>query len=224
MTVTLVMPQHIADQIFEAAAADVETAGVLLARYVKTPLGDTRLLARQVQWVPDAAYRVRDATEMKIASHGYVPALAAAEADQSVPIWIHTHPEARHRPDQSKRDEIVDEELTDLFRLRSGSPLYAAVVFSRTRGRLSFTGHIESTPGASTLIACGLLVEGSRSFQTGSMTSKHRPTIRQEHSCVRRRDPKGAWRPPRGRRRLRWHRISSYRATRAPRRTSLPPV
>ena len=81
MTVTLVVPEQIADELFEAAWADVETAGMLLARHVETPGGDIRLLARGIHWVPDGAYRVREASEMSIASHGYVPALAAAEAD-----------------------------------------------------------------------------------------------------------------------------------------------
>ena len=144
MTVTLVLPNQIADEMFEAAAADVETAGVLLARHVKTPCGDVRLLARELLWIPDDAYRVRDATALRIASHGYVPALAAAEADQSVPIWMHTHPGNDSSPRPSKRDEIVDEELADLFRLRSGSPLYGAVVISRRGERLCFAGHIES--------------------------------------------------------------------------------
>ncbi len=145
MTVTLVVPEQIADELFEAAGADVETAGVLLARHVQTPCGDVRLLARGMHWVLDDAYRVREANELSIASHGYVPALAAVEADQSVPIWLHTHPGTDTSPRPSKYDEIVDEELADLFRLRSGSPLYGAVIVARTGGRLCFTGHIEST-------------------------------------------------------------------------------
>ena len=124
--------------------AHTETACVLLARYVQAPEGGVRLLARELHWVPDDAYLVRDATALSIASHGYVPALAAAEADQSVPIWLHTHPGRESSPRPSKHDEIVDEELADLFRLRSGSPYYGAIVIARTEGHLCFTGHIES--------------------------------------------------------------------------------
>lgn len=145
MTVTLVLPQQIADELFEAAAADVEAAGVLLARHVETPGGGVRLLARDIRWVPHDAYRVREATELSIASHGYVPALAAAEVDQAVPIWVHTHPGDESSPQPSKHDEIVDEELADLFRLRSGSPLYGAVIVARTGKRPCFTGHIQSS-------------------------------------------------------------------------------
>ena len=144
MTVTLVLPDWIAAALFDATAADVETACVLLARQVETPGGNVRLLARALHWVPDDAYRRRDPTALSIASHGYVPALAAAEADRSVPIWLHTHPGNESSPRPSRQDELVDEQLADLFRLRAGSPLYGAIVIARPGGRPCFTGHIES--------------------------------------------------------------------------------
>ena len=143
MTVTLVLPDHIATELFDATAADVETACVLLARHVETPRGNVRLLARALHWVPDDAYRRREATALSIASHGYVPALAAAEADGSVPIWLHTHPGNDSSPRPSKYDELVDEQLADLFRLRAGSDLYGAIVIAQPEGRRCFTGHIE---------------------------------------------------------------------------------
>lgn len=144
MTVTLVLPQHIASQLTEAVAADVESAGVLIARLVETNQGNLRLLGRDMHWVPDDAYLVRTAKELSIPSHGYIPALAAAESDKAVPIWLHTHPGGESSPRPSEYDEIVDEELSDLFRLRSGSPLYGAVVVAKTGGHFCFSGHIES--------------------------------------------------------------------------------
>ena len=144
MTVTLVLPDQMATELLDATAAAIETACVLLARRVETPAGNVRLLARALHWVPDTAYLQRDATALSIASHGYVPALAAAETDRSVPIWLHTHPGNGSSPRPSKRDELVDKQLADLFRLRAGSPLYGALVLARTAGRLCFTGHIES--------------------------------------------------------------------------------
>ena len=144
MTVTLVLPDQIAAELFDAAAADIETACVLLARHVETPGGQIRLLARAVHWVPDDAYLRRDATGLSIRSHGYVPALAAAEADRSVPIWLHTHPGDDSSPRPSKHDELVDKQIADLFRLRAGSSLYGAVVLARPRGRSCFAGHIQS--------------------------------------------------------------------------------
>ena len=147
MTTTLVLPQQIADELFEATSPDVETAGVLLARRVETPGGNVRLLARAMHWVPDDAYRVREAAALSIASHGYVPALGAAEADESVPIWLHTHPGYESSPRPSRHDKVVDREIADLFRLRSGSPFYGSVVVARPGRHLCFTGHIESADG-----------------------------------------------------------------------------
>ena len=144
MTVTLVLPQHIADQLIEAVAAEVESAGVLLARPVKTDQGNLRLLGRYMHWVPDDAYLDRTATMLSIPSHGYIPALAAAESDKAVPIWLHTHPGSESSPRPSRYDEIVDQELSDLFRFRSGSSIYGAVVVANTEGQFCFSGHIES--------------------------------------------------------------------------------
>ena len=145
MTITLVLPEQTADELYKAAAEDVESAGVLLARFVETPDGDVRLLGREMHWVPNDAYLLRNATELIVASHGYIPALASAENDQSVPIWLHTHPGRKSSPRPSKRDEVVDKELAGLFQLRSGSPFYGSVVIARKGQQLSFAGHIEST-------------------------------------------------------------------------------
>lgn len=144
MRATLVLPDRIAAELFDVAATDVETACVLLARQVDTPAGNTRLLARALHWVLDDAYLRRDATGLSISSGGYVPALAAAEADGAVPIWLHTHPGNDASPRPSKCDQLVDKQLADLFRLRAGSTLYGAVVLARPEGRPCFTGHIES--------------------------------------------------------------------------------
>ena len=144
MSITLVVPQDIGDELLRAALAQRETAGVLLARNVNTPGGDVRLLARAIRWVPDDAYRKRTPTALSIVSDGYVPALAAAEADQCIPIWLHTHPGQHSTPRPSKWDEAVDEELADVFRLRSGSAYYGAVTISPTERRLAFTGHIDA--------------------------------------------------------------------------------
>ena len=144
MTVTLVLSDLLADELRDAAAGSVESGGVLLARYVKTPTGNVRLLGHEMRWVPDHAYRRRRADELVVASEGFVPALAAAEEHASVPIWVHTHPGTNSSPTPSARDRVVDRNLADLFRLRSGNPWYGALIVSRSGVRLDFTGHIES--------------------------------------------------------------------------------
>lgn len=144
MTTTLVVPEPIANELSEAASGTVESGGVLLARRVETPAGDLRLLGHAMRWVPAHAYRVREATELVVASEGFVPALAEAEEHGSIPIWTHTHPGTRSSPMPSARDRVVDARLADVFRLRSGSSWYGALIVSLTGGSLDFTGHIES--------------------------------------------------------------------------------
>lgn len=142
MTVTLVLPEGIAAELFRAGEADIETACVLLARVVETPSGETRLLGRALHWVPENAYEHRSATAMVVSSAGFVPALAAAESESCMAIWLHTHPGTDSSPTPSKRDRRVDQELAELFRLRSGSRFYGAVVLARPKGRPAFSGHI----------------------------------------------------------------------------------
>ena len=145
MATTLVLPQSIADDLSDAAGRHVESGAVLLARHVNTPDGNVRLLGHAIHWVPDSAYRLRAADELVVISEGFVPALAAAEAHKSVPIWVHTHSGHGASPRPSSRDRVVDAQLADLFRLRSGSPWYGALIVGPSGGNLTFTGHLEST-------------------------------------------------------------------------------
>ena len=144
MTTTLVVAESIANELLEAASGTVESGGVLLARHVETPTGDTRLLGHTMRWVPAHAYQTREATELVVASEGFVPALAEAEEQGSIAIWTHSHPGSTSTPTPSARDHIVDARLADVFRLRSGSPWYGALIVSQTGGSLDFTGYIES--------------------------------------------------------------------------------
>ena len=144
MTTTLVVPESIANALSEAASGTVESGGVLLARRVETPTGNVRLLGHTMRWVPANAYLTRAATELVVASEGFVPALADAEECESIPIWTHTHPGSNSSPVPSARDQVVDARLADVFRLRSGNPWYGALIVSHMGDRLEFTGHIES--------------------------------------------------------------------------------
>ena len=144
MIVTLVIPEHIATELSEATSMGVESGGVLLARYTQTPRGNVRLLGHEIHWVPEHAYRTRNLTELVVASEGFVPALSSAERHQLVPMWLHTHPGSNGSPQPSQRDNVVDARLADLFRIRSGSPWYGAIILSRSERNLEFTGHIES--------------------------------------------------------------------------------
>jgi molybdopterin/thiamine biosynthesis adenylyltransferase len=144
MSVTLVLPREIADDLRTIAALPVETGGVLLVSVVQTPDGNMRLLARKMLWVKDSAYIRRGRDKMAITSEGYVPFLAEAEALGATAIWVHTHPGIGGIPCPSQRDEEVDRQIADLFRLRSGSVYYATLIFSPCANDLVFTGYIQS--------------------------------------------------------------------------------
>lgn len=150
MTVTLVLPDPIVAELAAKAALPVETAGVLLAAKHSTREGSTRLLARSLHWIPDAAYERRETQEMVIASEGYIKALSIAEQDGAVPLWVHTHPGGS--PVRSAKDEKVDQRIADVFRLRSGSSCYGTVIASPAPDGLALTGTIQEAECAAAAI------------------------------------------------------------------------
>lgn len=148
MTTTLVLPLAIADAIREAASHHVETAAVVLASVTHTPDGQVRILARQIRWVPDSAYIRRKEDALSITSDGYVGALADADRLGAVCIWMHTHPGGRGVPLPSEHDFVVDREIADVFRLRSGNPYYGALIFSYREDGFAFSGYLHKEGSA----------------------------------------------------------------------------
>lgn len=146
MSITLVLPDFLVTDLAKKAALPVETAGILLAAQHDAGAGTTRLLARSLHWVSDRAYQRRTADEMLIASEGYIQALALAEQDDAIPLWVHTHPKGR--PVRSAKDERVDKMIADVFRLRSGSNYYGTVIVSPAAGGVSLTGTLQEAERA----------------------------------------------------------------------------
>ena len=143
MTASIVVPQNIAEELQAVAGLQKETAGIMLAGVAEAPNGDIKLLARYMRWVDEAAYSRREWDGLTIQSQGYVHALAEAETLGAVCIWVHTHPGQGVLPQPSKRDHVVDGEIADLFRLRSGSPYYGSLIFSLNSFELAFTGYLQ---------------------------------------------------------------------------------
>ena len=141
MDTTLVLYEPIVGELEEMARLPVESGGVLLARRCRTRNGNLRLLARSIHWVPESAYIRRTSREMLVPPEGYVPALGAAEQENAVPLWLHTHPTAG--PSPSDKDRRVDAALADAFRLRSGADLYGTVIVSTMPNGLAFTGTVQ---------------------------------------------------------------------------------
>jgi molybdopterin/thiamine biosynthesis adenylyltransferase len=87
---------------------------------------------------------------MLIASEGYVAALGAAEVDHAVPIWFHTHPFEDGVPLPSSHDRQVDDEIADLFQLRSGSGFYGTLIVSPRQEGFAFSGELTPENGVKT--------------------------------------------------------------------------
>lgn len=144
MSCTLLLPHALTHEILQAVQDPLETAGVLLGSLRDVGGGQRKLLGRKILWVPANAYRTRRPDALSIGSEGYVPALQEAEAMDACAIWFHTHPSQIGIPLPSYHDEIVDGQLRDLFRLRTGSEVYGSLIFSPAPTGLSFTGFVES--------------------------------------------------------------------------------
>jgi molybdopterin/thiamine biosynthesis adenylyltransferase len=136
---TLVLPQEIARDIARAARTDIEVAAVILVGAADTRAG-LRLLTREIHWVPADCYQRQTYNSLSISSHGFVPALRRAEELSATPVFLHTHPGDDADPRPSKWDDIVDEQLADTFRIRSGSDRYASLVFSPAQRLFRFSG------------------------------------------------------------------------------------
>lgn len=147
MIASLIIPEPLIEELHSVANLANETAGVMLAGVAEAPNGDLRLLARHMRWVGEAAYDRRDWNGLTIRSEGYVHALAEAETLGASCIWVHTHPGQNALPQASKHDRIVDREIADLFRLRSGSPYYGALIFSPRSSAMAFTGYLHREGG-----------------------------------------------------------------------------
>lgn len=143
-SVTLVITDDLHAEFVRAAEGELETAGVVLANLVISQDCSVRLLATGIRWCPPESYAERYETGLLITSDGYVPALAEAEAAGSMALWLHTHPGDGASPCPSPHDESVDDQLGDVFRLRTGSDWYGSVIISAKNGQLRFTGRLES--------------------------------------------------------------------------------
>lgn len=143
MSLTLVIPQTLIQEINDALELPYETAGVLIAGLAEAPNGDIKLLAQKICWVPESAYKHREHSALTVTSDGYVPALGEAERSGALCMWFHTHPGEGALPYPSEHDRVVDAQLAELFRLRTGSPYYGALICSRRPSGLIFTGHLE---------------------------------------------------------------------------------
>ena len=156
---TLVLPDWIAIELARVAKEPLESAGVILVGVARTSCG-LRLLGAQLHCIPDDGYNVREGDRLAIPSQSYVALLALAEAAELTPVFFHTHPGAVGDPRPSVWDDAVDDELCETFRIRSGSDIYASLVFSPSGSWFSFTGRVRD--GEEELAITRVFIAGDR--------------------------------------------------------------
>lgn len=147
MTVTLILTDADAEALASAASEREEVAGVLVANVHQGADGNLRLLVRRLRMVRDEAYVKRTRHEMVITPEGYVASLGEAEKLGAMALWFHTHPGNSAIPRPSASDRRVDEDLADLFRLRSGSPFYGTLIVSPGGRGIRFSGTLQHEDG-----------------------------------------------------------------------------
>lgn len=170
---TLVLPAAIANQLTGMAAHSIESGAVLLARPSRLSDGGVRLIGFELHPVPDDGYLERTDRSLGISSDGYMPALRRAEEAAAVAIWVHTHPGDGSPTRPSRRDLIVNDQLTGTFADRSGSGLYGALIVGVDDGTLTFTGELR---GATNTPIGRMFVVGDR-FQLLQAEDADRPTL-----------------------------------------------
>jgi molybdopterin/thiamine biosynthesis adenylyltransferase len=147
---TLALREEHWQVIVEMLELPVETGGFILAG-ITYDEDDLTLFGRTLHWVPDEHYAERGRDGLAIASRWYWPLFGRAQRDDAVPIFIHTHPEARPKP--SIRDEAADRGLWANAIARSRAPFYVSLIVGGTSEKPTFTGRIYDADGRVTPLA-----------------------------------------------------------------------
>jgi len=135
--ITMTMHAEVARSVREAAASEVEIAGVLIVGVSETP-GEIRLLVREFHSAN--SYELQTPAELRLAPSAYMPALARAHRLGASALFLHSHPTAE--PSASPCDDVVDDQLRSVFQIRTRSALYGSMVVRIVNGEIEFTGRL----------------------------------------------------------------------------------
>lgn len=158
-TTTLTLTEDIWVEVTAALDLPVESAAVLTARVVRN--GPTELLlVRQLHWVPENHYLVREPMTLSIASEGYVPALGVAADDDALAIFMHTHPDGS--PSPSSYDDQVDRDLGAVFGRRTRTDRYVSLIIGGTIDDPRFTCRMYGADSSEPALVSRIRVVGTR--------------------------------------------------------------
>ena len=135
---TIAFPEPLWAELCQPLDLDVETAAIVVARPARSDGRLTLLVAISLgsrRRLPSPrAPRARDRLKR------LRPALKLAADDGAVAIFFHTHPSGDPTP--SEHDLVVDEQLRDLFQLRTEQPLYSSLILGGSAVQPRFSGKV----------------------------------------------------------------------------------
>jgi hypothetical protein len=148
---------------------DVETAAMCQAGIALSEDGVT-LLLREVDWVPERHYE-RTPVRLKIASPGFVPGFTKAAREGTVPVFFHSHPGGGAGP--SSHDDEVEAEMKRLAVIRTGKPLFGAVIIGGSSSAPTFSARIYIDSNKPPVLAEKLRVVGRQLRIIPSATARY---------------------------------------------------
>jgi molybdopterin/thiamine biosynthesis adenylyltransferase len=132
-------------RLVDLSQISIESGAVVLVDVVELS-HHTKLLVREIIDVPDDAYDRREWNGLSIKSDGYMHALKRAAQTGTTALWLHTHPGENSNTRPSRHDHKVNDEIADLFGIRSGTDRYGYLVIGHNGDQLTFTGEYERSP------------------------------------------------------------------------------
>jgi molybdopterin/thiamine biosynthesis adenylyltransferase len=136
---TLAMSEELWQSLVVALDDEGETAGVVAANVIDDEGGRT-ILARELTWAPPETYLEREPGRISLRSSGWVPPLRASRGEHAMALFLHTHPGGRAA--FSRRDDVVDDSLAEIFFANAGSGLYGSVVIGGTSSTPTISGRV----------------------------------------------------------------------------------
>jgi molybdopterin/thiamine biosynthesis adenylyltransferase len=149
----------------EPETAAMCQAGIAMSENAAT------LLIRDVDWVPERHYEERTPLRLKIRSQGFVPGFTKAVRDMTVPVFFHTHPGGG--PGPSLNDDAVEAEMRRLALIRTGRPLFGALILGGSRTSPTFSARLYLGPTVPAIAAEKLRVVGRQLRIIPSTTARY---------------------------------------------------
>lgn len=161
---TVALPGPLFSELCRWLDSSDEVAGVLTAKVVQDDVGTT-LFARSLEAARPESYLSRHREGLELRSTGWLPRVRLARGDRAMALFVHTHP--RGRAEFSRRDDAVDDALSEAFIEHTGQDLYGSLVVAGEPEAPTIAGRLRRTDGHGVPVdTVRIAGEGIRLIQT----------------------------------------------------------